>query len=976
MIFLKKIELNGFKSYAQLTTITFPNNFVGIIGPNGSGKTNIVDAIRWVLGEISSKQLREENTNDIIFAGSTALDPSGEVDVKLFFDNSSKILNIDHDEVIIRRHYKRDSDNSEYFINGEQVKRKDIIDLFLNTGLSKDSLGIISQGKVQWFVDAKPEERRKIFEEASGIAKYMKIKDEYLNKLAIINNNLAELMKDSRQYENNIAKLEKQAKNAQEYLECKDKLKDLELFQAKQQYLFYTKKLTELVAQKNALSLKLKQLDNTNLTDKIEFSKIKKQHDEKQTLLTQLNQDRYNVQEQINVLERQASNYQANLEKELASNDKQTKINALMQLINDDEQSIKVINTKKIAAENTYKELQINYNSNLTALNKQKIKYDALVNSANELAYKIKGIKQYIDDEFAHEKGVKNILQNRAVVPGLIDPLNKLIRIKDKKYSIAAQLALGKNYATLVVESVNDAKLGIEFLRKNNAGVASFMPLDAIRPASIPNNYLMTIKEVQGYIGPAPKLFNVDEKYEIVLQSLIGNIIIVNNLQAANLIAKLINYSSKIISLDGDTIFRGGMITGGSINQNKVNWLTVEDEYKTSKEEFDKLAKQIAIEQETLKELEVKKESLYDELNSSQINVNTLTDKLNALNQNKDFHLNKLNSLQATNIDTLKKQASSITAKLSELEATKQDLNTKLAVQQASFDEINKKFNELDSKLQQTNQLTIQFNESLNTREQDIIKINNLLESIKVTANAYQLSLENLVNLKIELTLSQEELISQITAYKSKLSSFGAINLQAINELKTVKQQYEELTKNIEEVKKSQENLNTTINSIDKEMVKVFRNKIYEINQKLPTIFEQLFKKGKCELQFTDQNDLLQSGIEVVISQSEKHHVKLNSLSGGEKSIISLAILLTILQTSNFPLIILDEAESALDPMNAQAFGQLILQSTNKSQFIVVTHRKETMVYCGELIGISNNQQGITSAYQIDINDITNDQLE
>ena len=270
MIFLKKIELNGFKSYAQLTTITFANNFVGIIGPNGSGKTNIVDAIRWVLGEISSKQLREENTNDIIFAGSTALDPSSEVDVKLFFDNSSKILNIDHDEVIIRRHYKRDSDNSEYFINGEQVKRKDIIDLFLNTGLSKDSLGIISQGKVQWFVDAKPEERRKIFEEASGIAKYMKIKDEYLNKLAIINNNLDELMKDSRQYENNIAKLEKQAKNAQEYLECKDKLKDLELFQAKQQYLFYTKKLAELVAQKNALSLKLKQLDNTNLTDKIE----------------------------------------------------------------------------------------------------------------------------------------------------------------------------------------------------------------------------------------------------------------------------------------------------------------------------------------------------------------------------------------------------------------------------------------------------------------------------------------------------------------------------------------------------------------------------------------------------------------------------------------------------------------------------------------------------------------------------------
>ena len=976
MIFLKKIELNGFKSYAQLTTITFPNNFVGVIGPNGSGKTNIVDAIRWVLGEISSKQLREENTNDIIFAGSTALDQSNEVDVKLFFDNTSKILNINHDEVIIRRYYKRDSDNSEYFINGEQVKRKDIIDLFLNTGLSKDSLGIISQGKVQWFVDAKPEDRRRIFEEASGIAKYMKIKDEYLNKLAIINNNLDELMKDGRQYENNIAKLEKQAKNAQEYLECKDKLKDFELFQAKQHYLYYSKQLEELTAQKNALSLKLKQLDNSNLTDKMEFSKIKTLHDEKQTLLAQLNQQRYNVQEQINTLEKEASNYQANLEKELASNDRQTKINALSQLIKDTDESIKVITNKKNEAETTYKQLQTSYNENAIALNKQKTKYDALVNSANELSYKLRGLKQYIDDEFAHEKGVKSILQNRAVVPGLIDPLNKLLRIKDKKYNIAADLALGRNYATLVVESVNDAKLGIEFLRKNNAGVASFMPLDGIKPASIPNNYLMTIKEIQGYIGPANKLFSIDEKYEIVLQSLIGNIIIVNNLQSANLIAKLINYSSKIISLDGDTIFRGGMITGGSINKNKVNWLTVQDEYKTSQEEFDKLAKQIANEQEILKELDVKKESLHDELNSSQINLNSLVNKLNDLNQNKTSYNNQLKLLQATSVEVLKKQASSISAKLSELEVTKQDLNNKLQIQQASFNEINKKFNELDGKLQQSNQLTIQFTDSLNEREQNIIKINALLESIKAIANSYQLSLENLVNLKIEVNLSNEELISQITAYKSKLSSFGAINLQAINELKTVKQQYEELTKNIEEVKKSQENLNATINSIDKEMVKVFRNKIYEINQKLPAIFGQLFKKGKCELQFTDQNDLLQSGIEVVISQSEKHQVKLNSLSGGEKSIISLAILLTILQTSNFPLIILDEAESALDPMNAQAFAQLILQSTNKSQFIVVTHRKETMVYCDELIGISNNQQGVTSAYEIDIKDITEEQLK
>ena len=193
MIFLKRIEACGFKSYADTTEINIDASFLGIVGANGSGKTNIVDAIRWVLGENSVKQLRGEISNDIIFYGSNHVNPANEASVSLVFDNSTKLLNTDSDEVTIKRVLKRDADKNDYYLNGKIARRQDIINLFLDTGLSKGSLGIISQGTVQSFVDAKPEERRKIFEDASGIGKYVKSKKEYQTQLSNVQNNLLTL---------------------------------------------------------------------------------------------------------------------------------------------------------------------------------------------------------------------------------------------------------------------------------------------------------------------------------------------------------------------------------------------------------------------------------------------------------------------------------------------------------------------------------------------------------------------------------------------------------------------------------------------------------------------------------------------------------------------------------------------------------------------------------------------------------------
>ncbi|MBO6042796.1 hypothetical protein J6P52_06735 [bacterium] len=286
-----------------------------------------------MLGETSSKQLRSDTNNEIIFYGSDIFNPSDEASVTLYFDNSKRILNTDEKEITVKRVLKRNSDSSDYYLNDKIAKRKDIIDLFLDTGLSKGSLGIISQGTVQSFVDAKPEERRKIFEEAAGVSKYTKIKNERLNQLAIVQKNLENLNNTKKQYQSEIKKLEIQAATAQKFLEVKNNLKTYELFSAKKQYLFYSKKNDELKQKLQDISKELEDENDYLNRNKTSYLSLKDEKNEEEEKLQKLNKERFNLQEKINELNIQKANYESNLKLKLSSKDKQEKADALAQTL-------------------------------------------------------------------------------------------------------------------------------------------------------------------------------------------------------------------------------------------------------------------------------------------------------------------------------------------------------------------------------------------------------------------------------------------------------------------------------------------------------------------------------------------------------------------------------------------------------------------------------------------------------------------
>lgn len=968
MIFLKKIEAEGFKSYATNTVINLEEEFVGIIGPNGSGKTNVVDAIRWVLGETSSKQLRSETSSDIIFYGSEAYEQSDFASVTLFFDNSKKILKNDSKEIVIKRVLKRNSDTSDYYLNNELVKRKDILNLFLDTGLSKGSLGIISQGTVQWFVEAKPEERRKIFEEAAGVGKYIKSKNDHLHQLDGVKKNLEELQISANQYRNNIKKLEIQADIAKKYLDKKNELEKYELYDSKNKYLHYKSQIDKLKNELEEANNELNDLSQNNLKNKNDLKDITIEKNIEDKKLSELNHQKYKILEDINSLTQQKSIYEINLKNQLNSSDKKVKINALKENISNLEIELKNWNSENVKFSNQLNKLNIDKNNLLINKNKKELELKNIQNEYNDILGKKLYIEQLINNEYRNEEGIKTLLNNRNIIPGLIDPLNKLIKKILPEHITAVDLALGKNIHTLVVNSVNDARLGIEFLKKNKSGVASFMPLDGIKSYDLPYRTITIAKNFDGFINTADKLIEIDELYYPVVKSLIGNILIVNNLQSANLLAKAIDYSSRIISLEGDIINRGGMIIGG--NNKRISTLNTKDKYQEILDNIEEIKNKFNEINNEYNLLINKEKEVNNNINTLFINGNSIKDHINNITNEINKSKSELSSLNVdnNNDNDLKFDSNILTKKITELETKKNEIVSKFSVQEKICENYNKDYEELTELVNNQSELILNLTTKKNQIENNITNGNNMIEKCIAIANKYKYTIETIIEEIQDISISEFELQQKIQSLKSTIESFGTINMQAVEDLKENQIKLDELNNNINEINTAQNDLIDIINSLDKEVSKIFKNKIFEINKTLPSVFDKLFRNGKCELKFTEPDNLLTTGIDVIIKPENKQIRSLNVLSGGEKSIISLSILLTILKTSNFPLVILDEAESALDANNVESLAKLIRESTSFSQFLVVTHRKETMVECDKILGASQ-KNGVTSMFQISLKD-------
>ena len=1171
---LKKLEIQGFKSFADKTEILFLDGITTIVGPNGSGKSNISDAIRWVIGEQSAKNLRGTKMEDVIFAGTEARKKVGFAEVSMYLDNSDGTLPIDYSEVIVTRRVYR-SGESNYLINGNECRLKDIQAIFMDTGLGKDGYSIISQGKVDELLSNKSEERRHVFEEAAGIVKYRTRKEEATRKLENTQSTLQRVGDVIAEIEKTIGPLEVKAQTAKKFLQLRDELKLLDVklfinsvdnnaeniqkveemlntlqediekqenlssqnetkkaelkqkiqeladkieelrekfFQVENEKEKLNSKISLLDANSNASNANINRLNNEILEDKEkvnllkeelekraqkrenvfknkekfeielqqkeeELSKIVATLDEKGMQIEELkkvidsNNDRkFELKNQISSIDATIEAERKQLEEKKKQNEKNISVKdnlnfelaEISQNLGYKNKELKETNEKVEKIESNIKQVQ----EKIDELDEKK-------SEANQSLMTIKAKYNYLvnleNENEGYSKSVRSILDYAKTNSKVHGTIANIISTEEK-YEYAIEIALGGFIQNIVVEDELIAKNLITYLNNNSLGRVTFLPLDSLSNVQDVNNKVL---KNEGVVGIAYDLVTYDKKYEKAIKLALANTVVVDNIDNAIMLSKKIKNSLRIVTLSGELIAQTGSITGGKtasrsggvigrkekiaelekviynkqgeLEEFKKDIAKLEEERNNIKEELSQITpnkEALVIEIATLTE---KRENIRKEIEKIENQKQSFTQVLEEINTNLENMEKSLedNNQEIFNIDVQNaKQQEEIDEytrfnreRQKELDTLNEDV-VNLKISLSSFDETVSSIDEMREKIQndisnfentitKKNDEIVQINEQIKQYNEEIIQIKETIENsskikeqystdtnaLKEEKSKYEQDMEQidtsivntlntlnsikeekakvesrkikfemeLTNLKnkmweeYELTVSSskalinddEEInVKQVekdaNRIRKEIKDLGEVNISSIEEYKSTKERYDFILNqknDLEETKKKLENLISNMTSIMKQQ---FTKNFKLITENFNATFKKLFGGGKAELKLSDENDVLNSGIEIEVQPPGKKLQSMSLLSGGERALTATALLFAILQIKSPPFCILDEIEAALDDVNVHRFAEYIKEYSKKNQFIVITHRKGTMEVASSVYGVTMQEYGIS----------------
>lgn len=979
-MYLKKIIAHGFKSFADNIVIDLENNIAGIVGPNGSGKSNVVDAIRWVLGEQSVKSLRGDGAmTDVIFAGSKSRNPMNVATINLIFDNSDHYLPVSYDEVSIKRRLYKDGTN-EYYLNGEKCRLKDIQDILMDSGIAKESFNIISQGKIEEILSSKPTDRRVIFEEAAGVLKYKKRKEEALRKLERTNDNMSRVNDIIKELEIQVEPLKEQKRIALEYLDLEDELKHLEISlivddvnkinltyqENKQRIEELTNEITSISTNNSTNEVKIEEYKNN-----INNCQKKIQELQKELLESTSNVEKINSRKQI-ILERKKYEVDnAKLHDNLI-NLKEQELN-LSNEINDYKRQIESNKIKINDINNDIKKFEDNINQIKNNKNKLEINLNNIIRKKNNLSLEIDTLTESIENNSSIPFAVKNILNNPKLL-GIHNTIGNVIDIEEK-YSKAISVVMSSSLNNVIVDNEIRAKEAINYLKNNNIGRATFFPLNIIKEKTIDNEVMNIIKKYPDKMYIASNLVKYDNKYANIIKNQLGNVIVVDNVDTALKLSKMINYRYRIVTLDGELFHVGGSLTGGNIKTKNV----ILDKYELEK----KLKEQEGI-INNIKDIENK-------INDNDYNLKSIEDKLYLVTKDK-ISIDEIIKNHTVTINNLEEKLESIKNniigtsnvidnKLSQEEQNIIDeyykaINRKNEIT-ALLDTYNNKYNKLTSELEEF-EYSVKKDNSLYNQK------NNELKALEIEVNRSDVKLDNLLNtLNENYTMTFEHAASmykleidsntarnKVSKLKNQIRELGPVNLNAPDEYDKVSERYEFLIKQQNDLSEAEHTLLEIISEMDNVMKSEFLKTFNVIQGNFSETFRELFKGGKAELKLTDDSNLLETGIEIVASPPGKSLKSISLLSGGEKTFTAISLLFAILKSRPMPFCILDEVEAALDEVNVDAFGEYLTKLKSKTQFIVITHKKKTMEYADILYGITMQESGVSKLVSVKLEDI------
>ncbi|MGK5473020.1 chromosome segregation protein SMC [Faecalibacterium prausnitzii] len=1179
MVF-KELEIQGFKSFPDKVKITFDAGVTGVVGPNGSGKSNLSDAVRWVLGETSSRQLRAAGKmEDVIFGGTRRRSAMGFASVRLTLDNTGHTLDVDADEVTIGRKYYRSGD-SEYTINGQVCRLRDVYELLLDTGIGRDGYSVIGQGRIAEIVAAKSSERREIFEEACGIAKYRYRKTEAERRLAAAGENLERLRDILGELESRVGPLEKESAKAQKFLELSEQRKTLEVTLWTDSVHRARDTVRQQVRDYETAQADYERFDGEAKAAEQEAEEIRMQAQQLTIAVERLNGDIRSITEQISgsdsriaVLENDILRNEesiASLRSEIEAGEQDgaeadaalqrhravaakmeaegEKLAAEIDALNAELEQLadasnasgarkdtlraeitdltakrteaQVAQAAAEAAEETARQRlpaleqamqegtdqwetarqdltdTIRYREMLNENEKQ------LANVRSGLELKLKNRKAALDEADTAEQrlgreldaarqrlsvlreleknmdgyqnSVKAVMRAAGArrLRGIIGPVSAILKV-EPGCEVAVETALGAALQNIVVENEAAAKAAIALLRSDNAGRATFLPLDTVQPGVFRGR-------LSGTARLASSLVQADARYDNIVSNLLGRIIVVEDINEASRVARDNGFRSRVVTMDGQVINAGGSFTGGSVQRSaglftrkqemeelriraaklQKDCLAAQEKTDQCKEQVDALQAELtatASEQITAandrvraeaeqKRLEAAAAQLETARNARRQEIDTLqaaladsrakaedaaklqaeltakidrrTAEMSRIAEGDDSFLTRQNALaqdlsakrleQVTrqkdaelaysqiaaleqrardaaarrtsleeSVAALAARSDACRAEIADIRQTRADSQTTIAQKEAEIREATQK--RLARQQAETETLA-RARTAADSREEMSREMARLAERKAAAESEYDQTVAKLWD-EYQLSVSQAEALcvefdslpalrAQVADLRGKIRALGSVNVSAIEEYKEVKARYDALVTQVTDVEESRNELSRMISKLSAQMREIFTDSFRAINENFGRVFAELFGGGEASLMLEDESDVLSSGIGIRVAPPGKVIKNLEALSGGEQALVAISIYFAILAVNPAPFCILDEIEAALDDANVVRFAQYLRRVSDKTQFIVITHRRGTMEAANVLYGVTMQEDGVSKLLKLDLEQV------
>lgn len=979
-MYLKEIIATGFKSFADKIDIKLDDKTTCIVGPNGSGKSNVVDAVRWVLGEQSVKSLRGEGSmSDVIFSGSKSRNPLNVASVELIFDNSDHFLTVPYTEISIKRRVYRSGEN-EYYLNNEKCRLKDISNLLMDSGMGKESFNIISQGEVDRILSNSAADRRVIIEEAAGILKYKKRKEEALRKLDRTHNNIDRVNDIISELEVQVEPLKNQSEKAKEYLENKKGLDKYEVALLAYDIENFNSILEQEKEKKEKIDKEIVTISNETSKNDVAFLEDNNKLEKLELERTNLNRELLQVTQEVEKI-----NGEKNLLKERSKTTKEE---------NELKEEIRTLLEKKSKLEGNISLLEEDINQ-IVASSKQKedeqVELDKKVQTEKQrkimltndyskhdqdiitIKHKIDNLKREIEQGADMPNSVRSILK-ATTLTGIHNTIGNIISIDDK-YTKALNIAISSNKNFIITSDEDSAKKAINYLKDNHLGRATFFPLSIIKERYVDYDVLNTLRSSNDFIGVLSDLLTYDKKYKSIIENQLGQVLLSPDIDAATRLSRLINNRYKIVTLDGDVVNVGGSMSGGSMNQTK-SVIVIKQELKHTEEkqklleqeleeiklELTELNKVIAKLEETAFDLSKEKVTLKEHFDSKN---NELRDLKETLEQT----TKEWEQLELMSNNTLSDKEQELIKLFHEKSSEKEKIQIRINTLSKDIDILKMKLEEQQAQDKLKNSNLRNLEKTSRDLEININRLDVKLDSMLETLNSeYEMTFERAKN-EYVLDIEPEEARIKVNTYRANIKRIGMVNLDAIEEYERVNTRYEFLSNQKEDLLKAEDTLLEIMNEMDDVMKEEFAHTFEQVRTEFQQVFKELFSGGHADLKLTDPNDLLTTGVDIIASPPGKKLTTISLLSGGEKTLTAISLLFAILNVRTVPFCLFDEVEAALDEANVSQFGKYLDHYKNKTQFLIITHKKKTMEYANTLYGITMQESGVSKLVSVKLTD-------